>query len=80
MKNSSKFATLTLAATLLLAACGDANDDMMMDDSQMEEHENMDQGEMDHGDMGHGSMNHSTDGSIPEGLQEASDPTFAVGE
>lgn len=80
MKNSTKFATLTLAATLLLAACGDANDDMMMDDSQMEEHENMDQGEMDHGDMGHGSMNHSTDGSLPDGLVEASDPTFAVGD
>lgn len=75
MKNSSKFATLTLAATLFLAACGDANDEMMMDDSQMEEH-----GTMDHGDMDHGSMNHSTDGSLPDELQEAENPTFAIGD
>ncbi|WP_342528831.1 YdhK family protein [Chryseomicrobium sp. FSL W7-1435] len=47
----------------------------MMDDSQMEEH-----GNMDHEDMGHSSMNHSTDGTIPEGLQDADNPTFAVGD
>lgn len=75
MKNYGKFATLTLAVTMFLAACGDANDGTMMDDSQMEEH-----GNMDHEDMGHSSMNHSTDGSIPDGLQEEQDSTFAVGD
>lgn len=75
MKKYTGFATATLTAALLLAACGDATDDMMMDESQMEEH-----GEMGHGEMDHGSMNHSTDGSIPSGLQEAENPTFAVGE
>ena len=70
-----KLAAFTLTATLLLAACGDTEDDMMMDGEQMGEH-----GDMDHGDMDHGSMNHSTDGSIPEGLKEEEDPTFAVGD
>lgn len=70
-----KLAAFTLTATLLLAACGDTEDDMMMDGEQMGEY-----GDMEHGDMDHGSMNHSTDGSIPEGLEEEEDPTFAVGD
>lgn len=70
-----KLAAFTLTSTLLLAACGDTEDDMMMDGEQMGE-----QGDMDHGDMDHGSMNNSTDGSIPEGLEEEEDPTFAVGD
>ncbi|MFC4355569.1 YdhK family protein [Chryseomicrobium palamuruense] len=73
--NMKKLAAMTLTATLLLAACGDTDDDIMMDGENMGDH-----GEMDHGDMDHGNMDHSTDGSIPEGLEEAQDPTFAVGD
>lgn len=57
---------LTLAATLLLAGCGNAND--------TEEHG------ANHEGMDHSTMSHSTDGSLPSGLQEAQNPTFAVGE
>ncbi|MCA0981619.1 YdhK family protein [Exiguobacterium aestuarii] len=49
-----------------LAACGDTADDTSM---EMSEEQSMD----------HSSMNHSGSGEIPDGLMEASDPTYPVG-
>lgn len=71
MKKKWQLALGSLFAAITLAACGDANEtDQMMDDEQME----------DHGDMGHGEMNHSGTGEVPDGLEEAENPTYAVGD
>lgn len=49
-----------------LAACGDTADDTSM---EMSEEQSMD----------HSAMDHSGSGEIPDGLMEASDPTYPVG-
>lgn len=53
---------------LVLGACANANDE------NTEEMEGVD-----HSNMDHGSMNHSSSGEVPEGLEEAENPTFEVG-
>lgn len=71
MKKQWQLALASLFAAMTLAACGDANEtDHMMEEEQME----------DHGDMGHGEMNHSGTGEVPDGLEEAENATYAVGD
>ncbi|MCM3387828.1 YdhK family protein [Ureibacillus chungkukjangi] len=64
------FVIIVLAIVLNLSACGDNEDaahDMSQDDN--EETTNMD----------HSTMKHLSDGKLPEGLKEASYPTYSVG-
>ncbi|WP_214702908.1 MULTISPECIES: YdhK family protein [unclassified Exiguobacterium] len=56
--------TIVLATSL--AACGDTTDDPSM---EMSEEQSMD----------HSGMDHSGSGEVPDGLMEASDPTYPVG-
>ena len=66
------FIFISLAAILVLSACGNkdnANNNTNMDMGG--DHSNM-------GDMG--SMNHSGSGEVPAGLKEAHNPTYKVGD
>lgn len=66
------FIFLSLAAILVLSACGNkdnANNNTNMDMGS--DHSNM-------GDMG--NMNHSGSGEVPAGLKEAQNPTYKVGD
>lgn len=62
-------ALLGLAATLVLSACGNGNN----------ETPNEPNGANNGGHNSHADMDHSSTGEVPEGLQEASNPTFPVG-
>ncbi|WP_390628897.1 YdhK family protein [Bacillus litorisediminis] len=73
LKNIVKLSFM-IALLLFLGACANT-DDESMDHSEME---NTDESKgADHGD--HGEMNHSSSGEVPEGLQEAENPTYEVG-
>ncbi|WP_368504907.1 DUF1541 domain-containing protein [Alkalihalophilus sp. As8PL] len=69
--------SMTLATALALSACGDAEDinpdEKMNTDS--EESAEMDHSEMDE----HAHMDHSSSGEVPDGLEEAENPTYEVG-
>jgi len=65
MKKSLTLTVLALSSTLWLGACGSASND---DGSNSDSH-----------DMSHGDMMHSSDGKLPSGLKEASDPTYPKG-
>lgn len=76
MKKHTIIGSLALSSILLLGACG--NDEEVKEpegNAQQEE----DHSGMDHSGMDHSEMDHSSDGSIPEGLTEAENPTYAVG-
>lgn len=92
MKNKLVMGTMALTLSAMLAACG-GDDDMgsgdMSDnmDENMEENmdENMD--DMDHMEdedsmegMDHSGMDMSGSGEVPEGLEEAENPTFEEGD
>lgn len=60
-------ATLLLAFSLILSACG--NDQTKEKPNESEEN---------HGGMDHGDMDHSGSGEVPKGLKNAENPTFEV--
>lgn len=64
-------AAASLLTVFTLAACGNG------EDSQDNSMENMDHSSSSEDSME--GMNHSTSGEIPEGLQEADNPTYEVG-
>ncbi|MFL2134635.1 YdhK family protein [Desemzia sp. FAM 24101] len=67
---------LALSTTLALSACStteEAETNSSESSSSIEESSSMEES-----DMGH--MMHDDSGDIPEGLQEAQDPTYAVGD
>ncbi|MFS0728408.1 YdhK family protein [Paenibacillus sp. 1P07SE] len=64
---------LSIVATLVLSACGNANNNVG------NEPNNVNNGMQNGGHNGHADMDHSSSGEVPEGLQEASNPTFPVG-
>lgn len=64
---------LLMVSALLLAACGDNNDET----SQKENDENMD---MDSGSDEGMDMEHSGSGEVPDDLEVAEDPKFEVGD
>ena len=66
MKKKLTLGFLTLALTFTLAACSEENSQQGTDHT---EHENMD----------HSTMNHSSHEDVPEGLAEATNPTFPLG-
>ena len=59
---------LPIGLAVILTACGNG------DDSNSD-----DQSDIDHGEMDHSDMDHSSSGEIPEGLQDAENPTYEVG-
>lgn len=73
-KNKWMMGTLSLVAAVTLSACntGDDMSDESMDMDNASE-ENMNE------DSGHMNMDHSGSGEIPDGLQEAENPTYEVG-
>lgn len=84
-KNKLTMGILSLLAALALSACtsGDQTQDHMDDadmpnDSAAQDGDHMDEDDMD-GDDGHMDMDHSGSGELPDGLQEAENPTFEVG-
>lgn len=85
MKNKKVILGLaTLLLVFLLTACA-SNDETSPnenDDTESDTHENMnnDNEESNSMDgMDHSGMNHSGSGEIPEGLEEAENPTYPVG-
>ncbi|WP_243356344.1 YdhK family protein [Bacillus litorisediminis] len=80
MLKKSILLSFLAAVLLLLGACANGNDEGMedMDHGDMENTENTDTAN-DNGEMDHGEMNHSGSGEVPEGLQEAENPTYEVG-
>lgn len=70
---SKKITTfLALVATVALSACSPAEETEMTSSESSSS--------MEESDMGHMHMMHDDSGEIPEGLQEAQDPTYAVGD
>lgn len=76
MKKKAAFGFLTLALTFTLAACGEEEKEPAKVDEQ---NESAEQQQTDHSNMDHSNMNHSSSGEVPEGLAEASNPTYPVG-
>lgn len=75
-KNKFQLTALSVLTAMLLAACGNS------DEPQMEQENEVEVPETTAEDSGHGShdaMDHSGSGDIPEGLQEATNPTYPVG-
>ncbi|WP_413363985.1 YdhK family protein [Lysinibacillus sp. 3P01SB] len=72
-KKATGFLTMALAFTL--AACGGEEEPTTVNDQD----ESAEQQQTDHSNMDHSSMNHSSTGEVPEGLAEASNPTYPVG-
>ncbi|MFS0725679.1 YdhK family protein [Paenibacillus sp. 1P07SE] len=68
---------LCLAATLVLSACGNGNNEAP--NRTTNETNNPNGGVQNGGHDGHADMDHSSSGEVPEGLQPASNPTFPVG-
>lgn len=73
-KNKWMMGMLSLVAAVTLSACntdsGTSEEPMEMDNTTEENTS---------GDSGHMNMEHSGSGEVPEGLQEAENPTFEVG-
>nr|WP_255731149.1 YdhK family protein [Solibacillus sp. MA9] len=68
MKKKLTLGFLTIALTFTLAACAEEKKEQGTDNTDKE-----------HANMDHSTMNHSSDGELPEGLAEATNPTFPVG-
>lgn len=75
-KNKFQLAALSALAAMTLAACGDADEPQMQQETEVEVPEGSDS-ESAHGD--HSTMDHSGSGEVPEGLEEAANPTYPVG-
>ncbi|OKL36701.1 YdhK family protein [Domibacillus mangrovi] len=77
---------MSLLTALVLAACSDAGNENEQENTKQgnTEQENAEQGNTEQennydGNMDHSEMNHSSSGEIPEGLKEATNPTYQVG-
>lgn len=75
MKKKAALGFLTFALTFTLAACGEESSEPQTVDEQNEASEQ----QTNSSQMDHSSMNHSSSGEVPEGLKEASNPTYPVG-
>ncbi len=74
-KNKWMMGTLSLVAAVTLSACNTGDD--MSDGSMDMDNANEESMSEDSGDMM--NMDHSGSGEVPDGLQEAENPTFEVG-
>ncbi|QCR32546.1 YdhK family protein [Lysinibacillus sp. SGAir0095] len=69
MFNKKIFGIISLAAVISLSACAN-------DNNEDEVHENSGKNLEESYDTDHSSMNHSSDGEIPTGLKESTNPTY----
>lgn len=73
---------LSIITALVLAAC--SNDNQENDHANMNSEEETEQGKnpsnKNHEQMNHEEMNHSSSGEVPEGLKEAKNPTYKIGD
>ncbi|MED4779358.1 YdhK family protein [Brevibacillus choshinensis] len=72
-----QLAILSVASIMILSGCGN-NAAPAPNNQPNQSQETIDQG-MNHGNMDHANMDHSSSGEIPNGLKEASNPTYKVG-
>ena len=84
-------AIITIFTVLILSACAGANEEENTEtesgtEENMDMESNNDEMDMEESDtnedtegMDHSGMNHSSTGEVPEGLQEADNPTYEVG-
>lgn len=95
MRKKFTMTALALVTAVILAACGDnneqANDDLITDDlipetPEVDENEDRDDSILEEDDEDNilegdedESMDHSSSGDVPESLQDAKDPKYAVG-
>ncbi|HLR43550.1 MAG TPA: hypothetical protein VK067_09965, partial [Pseudogracilibacillus sp.] len=80
---------ITIFTVLILSACAGANEEENTEtepNSEENVESNNDEMDMEESDtnedmegMDHSGMNHSSTGEVPEGLQEADNPTYEVG-
>lgn len=70
-----QLAILCVVSIMILGGCGN---NAAPDNQPNQSQETVDQG-MNHGNMDHANMDHSSSGDIPNGLKEASNPTYKVG-
>lgn len=77
MANKMMMGIISLTAALTLAACGEDTNEDVKETSGHTMHQN-EQAE-NSGEMDHSTMNHSTDGHIPEGLKESTNPKYPIG-
>ncbi|WP_227940266.1 YdhK family protein [Alkalihalobacillus deserti] len=66
---------ILLISVYTIAGCASGNEDSSPKE-KITQDENT---EMDHSDAEHADMDHSSTGEVPEGLQEAENPTYEVG-
>lgn len=85
MANKIMIGVISFTAAITLSACtGNNNEEANQNEETVQEETNdmsghdMEESE-DMGEMEHSTMNHSTDGQIPEGLKESTDPKFPIG-
>ncbi|SOC43025.1 YdhK family protein [Ureibacillus acetophenoni] len=86
MANKFTLGIISFAAALTLAACGGENADDTTQNSTTQEESNAAPENNMNGEnseamqgMDHSNMNHSGSGEVPEGLKDATNPTFPVG-
>lgn len=83
LNNKKTLSLLLFSSMFVLGACNNAeNTPTTSEDTRSEEvsSENGNTSSEENGEHGgHGDMEHDESGEIPEGLEEASDPTFPVG-
>ncbi|MFD1863181.1 YdhK family protein [Planococcus chinensis] len=76
IKKKFQLSALSAVAAFTLAACGDSGEPQMTQETEVEAPEKTTE-DASHGD--HSTMDHSGSGEIPEGLEEAADPTYPKG-
>src|SRR4051812_6178593 len=68
---------------LMLAACSTNSTEKSSDKNSNMDHETMrmdnENSNMDHENMDMGDIEHSSSGEVPEGLEEAENPTYKIG-
>lgn len=89
MMNKLMIGIISVTAALTLSACsGDNNEEAKQNETNVSEEQTNDMAGHDMGNMDdtenmegmdHSNMNHSGTGEVPEGLQEAENPTYPVG-
>ncbi|SOC21869.1 uncharacterized protein DUF1541 [Ureibacillus xyleni] len=90
MMNKLMIGIISVTAALTLSACsGDNNEEAKQNETNVSEEQTNDMAGHDMGNMDdtenmevmdHSNMNHSGSGEVPEGLHEAQNPKFSVGD
>lgn len=79
MANKIMMGIISITAALTLSACAGDNNEETTQNTNTQENAQTSETEGQMEGMDHSTMNHSSDGEIPEGLEEAANPTYPVG-